>query len=294
MNLSHLRYFVKLAQIKHYTKTAELLCITQPSLSHAISQLEKELGVPLFEKGPHGTDLTGFGKQFFASVNSSLNILDKGIETIKSGSRGNGIIRIGCLRTLGIREVPELAADFKASRPDKDIRFTFHIGLSNRLIQSLAEGTFDVVFASRPQTMAQFEATAIAKQELVLIVPNDHPLAQNYVVDLRDTLDYPYVFFDKTSGLRPIVAHMFAEINETPKIAYEVSEDQVVAGLVAQNFGIAVVPFMDMLLQLDVKILPISHPSYERKFYMISNKNQYAPPVVQDFKKFVLDKVRNT
>lgn len=41
MNLSHLRYFVKLAQIKHYTKTAELLCITQPSLSHAISQLEK-------------------------------------------------------------------------------------------------------------------------------------------------------------------------------------------------------------------------------------------------------------
>ena len=74
--------------------------------------------------------------------------------------------------------------------------------------------------------MSQFEATAIAKQELVLIVPNDHPLAQNYVVDLRDTLDYPYVFFDKTSGLRPIVAHMFAEINETPKIAYEVSEDQ--------------------------------------------------------------------
>ena len=94
MNLSHLRYFVKLAQVKHYTKTAELLCITQPSLSHAISQLEKELGVVLFEKGPRGTELTSFGKQFFASVNSSLNILDNGIETIKSGARGNGIIRI--------------------------------------------------------------------------------------------------------------------------------------------------------------------------------------------------------
>lgn len=90
MNLSHLRYFVKLAQIKHYTKTAELLCITQPSLSHAISQLEKELGVVLFEKGPRGTELTSFGKQFFASVNSSLNILDNGIETIKNGARGNG------------------------------------------------------------------------------------------------------------------------------------------------------------------------------------------------------------
>ena len=65
MNLSHLRYFVKLAQIKHYTKTAELLCITQPSLSHAISQLEKELGVPLFEKGPHGTDLNRLWQAVF-------------------------------------------------------------------------------------------------------------------------------------------------------------------------------------------------------------------------------------
>ena len=50
MNLYQLRYFVKLAHVQHYTKTAEQLCITQPSLSHAISQLESELGVPLFEK----------------------------------------------------------------------------------------------------------------------------------------------------------------------------------------------------------------------------------------------------
>ncbi len=50
MNLFYLRYFVALAHIQHYTRAAEQLCITQPSLSHAISQLEKELGVPLFEK----------------------------------------------------------------------------------------------------------------------------------------------------------------------------------------------------------------------------------------------------
>ena len=178
MNLSHLRYFVKLAQIKHYTKTAELLCITQPSLSHAISQLEKELGVVLFEKGPRGTELTSFGKQFFASVNSSLNILDNGIETIKNGARGNGIIRIGCLRTLGVHYVPELAAAFKNVHPDRDIQFTFHVDLTNSLLKSLAESAFDLVFASRPMVMSQFEATAVSKQELVLIVPNDHPLAK--------------------------------------------------------------------------------------------------------------------
>ena len=59
MNLSHLRYFVELAHVQHYTRTAERLCITQPSLSHAISQLEGELGVPLFDhrKGKITDDL---------------------------------------------------------------------------------------------------------------------------------------------------------------------------------------------------------------------------------------------
>ena len=64
MNLIHLRYFVELADTRHYTKAAQQLCITQPSLSHAIAQLEKELGVPLFEKNGRNTELTVLGRQF--------------------------------------------------------------------------------------------------------------------------------------------------------------------------------------------------------------------------------------
>lgn len=66
MNLLHLRYFVELAGIQHYTRAAEKLCITQPSLSHAIAQLEVELGVPLFEKSGRGVVLTPYGKQFLS------------------------------------------------------------------------------------------------------------------------------------------------------------------------------------------------------------------------------------
>ncbi|WP_101913323.1 LysR family transcriptional regulator [Megasphaera vaginalis (ex Bordigoni et al. 2020)] len=291
MNLSHLRYFVKLAQVKHYTKAAEQLCITQPSLSHAISQLETELGVILFEKGPHGTELTDFGKQFFASVNSSLNILDNGIKTIKHGAKGNGLIRIGCLRTLGTHYVPEVVAAFKEAHPDKDLHFTFSTDMTRGLLEGLVEDSFDVVFASKPLNPSQFDITAVSKQDLVLITPKDHPLAEKYVIDLRDTLQYPYIAFDSTSGLRPIISRMFSEIKGSPQVVYEVSEDQVIAGLVAKKFGIAVVPYMDILLQLDVKILPIAYPSYERKFYAIFNKNHYLPPVVQNFRNFIISHI---
>lgn len=64
MNLFYLKYFVELAHVRHYTKAAQNLCITQPSLSHAIAQLENELGVPLFEKNGRNTTLTRFGREF--------------------------------------------------------------------------------------------------------------------------------------------------------------------------------------------------------------------------------------
>ena len=73
MNLFYLRYFVTLAHVKHYTKAAQQLCITQPSLSHAIAQMEKELGVPLFEKNGRNTLLTPFGREFLACAEHTLS-----------------------------------------------------------------------------------------------------------------------------------------------------------------------------------------------------------------------------
>ena len=76
MNLLHLRYFVELAHTQHYTRAAERLCITQPSLSHAIAQMESELGVPLFEKRGRNVALTHFGEQFLTCAQQTLDTLE--------------------------------------------------------------------------------------------------------------------------------------------------------------------------------------------------------------------------
>ena len=92
MNIYNLRYFVTLARIRQYTKAAEELCITQPSLSHAISQMEKELGVKLFEKNGHKITLTQFGEEFLSYAEKTLDVLDDGIASIKRSAMGNGTI----------------------------------------------------------------------------------------------------------------------------------------------------------------------------------------------------------
>ena len=97
MNLFYLRYFVTLAHMQHYTKAAEQLCIAQPSLSHAISQMEKELGLPLFEKSGRKTTLTRFGEEFLACAERTLSTLDEGIASIQRSARGEGLIRLGFL-----------------------------------------------------------------------------------------------------------------------------------------------------------------------------------------------------
>lgn len=90
MNLFQLRYFVTLAKMQHYTRAAHELCITQPSLSHAISQLEAELGVALFEKSGRNTTLTSFGEEFLICANRTLATLDSGVSSLQRSARGDG------------------------------------------------------------------------------------------------------------------------------------------------------------------------------------------------------------
>lgn len=288
MNLLHLRYFTELAKTQHYTRAAEALCITQPTLSHAISQLERELGVPLFEKHGRNVRLTYNGQQFLEYAQKALGSIDEGVELLQSVGRGEGIIRLGFLRTLGVDFIPKMAAGFLRHQSGKNIRFTFHTGVTGDLLNGLKEGGYDLVFASRSPEEFGFISIPVNKQDLVLIVPSGHPLADRQTIDLADTLPYPQVCFAPGSGLRDVIMNLYSKIGALPHVAYETEEDQVVAGLVAQGFGIAVVPYMDMLLKLDIKILPIVHPRWERHFYMISDNQAFQSPAVEKFRQYVL------
>jgi len=289
LNLYHLRYFVTLAHLEHYTKAAEKLMITQPSLSHAISLLEKELGVTLFEKEGRNVVLTKCGKMFLADVDKSLEILDLNVKTLKMISTGEGRIDLAFLRTLGIDFVPELTKKFLQANQEKSINFHFHTGVTADIIQGLKDKKYDIAFCSKIEKEQNIEFIPIAKQELVLIVPTDHPLADKDTIDLIETIPYPQILFTHKSGLRPVIDDLFRQIGEQPKVAYEVEEDQVIAGLVSKNFGIAVCPNMDMLNFMNLKVIQIASPSFERAFYLAVIKDKYLTPIVQKFKNFVIE-----
>ena len=195
MNLSHLRYFVQLAHTKHYTKAAEQLYITQPSLSHAIGKLERELGVPLFEKAAAGLELTVFGEKFLQDVESALEILDSSVDYLQRSAKGNGVIRVGILRTLGVEYAPKLIRKFLDENKDKQIEFTIHTGITKELLDKLKQREFDIVLSSRAPEQYKLCSEPILHQDMVLIVPTDHPLAKYHTIDLADTVNEPFIKF---------------------------------------------------------------------------------------------------
>ena len=288
MNLDYLRYFVKLAQVGHYTRASEQLNISQPSLSHAVRQLEEELGVPLFERQGRNTQLTQFGEEFLDCAVRTLATLDEGVISLRRKAKGEGLIRLGFLRVLGTDYVPRLAARFLAARPDRQIQFTFHSGRTQELLEGLADRRYDLVFCSRPAPELGLAAVPVRAQELVLIVPPGHPLAGRAGVSLAEAAPYPMVCFSRDSGLRAVVDELFDALGVCPQVAWETEEDQVVAGLVAQGFGIAVVPEMDVLHQLDLVALPITAPPYRRDFFLVHDDRLFLSPAAREFRQFVL------
>lgn len=288
MNLNQLRYFATLADLEHYTRAAEKLNISQPTLSHAMSLLEEELGVRLFQKQGRNVVLTKYGKLFLEYVKESLYILDSGISKIQEmTSKTQGVIDLAFIYTLGSEFIPELVGDFLKIHKGLNVRFQFTTGNTTELIQGLKDEKYDVAFCSMVEGEDSMEFIPVGVEKLVAVVPKNHPLADKQQVELEEIASYPQIFYAKNSGLRPTIDRLFEMAQIKPQIAYEILEDGAMAGLVARNFGIAIMPDIPLLKNLNVEVLELHAPVLERQFYMVLSRNNFHTPIVQYFTEYV-------
>lgn len=290
MNLKQLYYFKTLARTQHMTQAAELLAITQPSLSHSMAELEKELGTFLFEKQGRNIRLTKYGDFFLSYVERSLDELERGEKALKElTSPDKGHIDLAFIYTSGAHFAPLLLKEFSTHPDYQLISFSLSQGNTKDLLTHLKNETIDIALCSMVVPDEQIHFERIAEEEVVLIVPIHHPLAELEEIDLADTAPYPFVFFNKKSGLRPIVDSMLAEVNISPKIVCEVEEDHTLAGFVAFGHGIGILPRIAALDHYAVKIISIKNPSYHRFIYAATLKNHYLAPATRLFRDFVVN-----
>ena len=186
MNLNQLYYFRTLADYEHYTRAAEELHITQPTLSKAISSLEQELGAYLFEKKGRNVVLTKQGKHYLEYVKAALSELERGNDYLrKEQATAEGYIDLGMVTSVEYDMVPRWIQSFREST-GKKIFFSCKTGTSRQLINGLKEKQFALIFCTAISSETQIEFVPVFEQLLVAAVPVGHRFACRKSIHIQE------------------------------------------------------------------------------------------------------------
>lgn len=294
MNLRQLEFFRVLADTQHMTKTAKLLNTTQPNLSHSMSELEKELDAQLFEKKGRNIQLTKYGKFFYKYVIKALDELNKGERALKElVSPDKGRIDFGFIYTAGLFLAPMLMKQFSSFPGNEQIRFKLYQGNSSDLCELLIAEEIDLAITSKLEKREELAYEILARQEIVLIVPEKHVLANKEIISLVEIANYPFVAFNQRSGLRLFIDKMLELAAVSPEIVCEVEEDHTMLGFVSHNYGIALMPKIPSISAYNVKAIPILDNYSPRYIYLTTKKNHFLSPTSLRFKNFILPFSKN-
>lgn len=295
MNLYHLKYFVTLAHLEHYTKAAEQLSITQPSLSHAISSLEKEINIRLFEKEGRNIVLTRAGKKFLIDIEKALSLIDDSINSIHLSEIGEGCIDIAFHKNMSSSFIPDIARKFLDMHTDKKIDFKFHYNANSteELIDGLNSKNFDFIFCSKCINEKNIEYIPVFKQKPILLVSENHPLSQKECVCMDDILKYNLIVYTKNQTLLEKLSYYFGKKENIVNIAYKTDDINVITPLVSGDFGVSIVPENNSINLKGVKSIEISDLDWENIIFMAYLKTSYEIPLINEFKLFIEKNTNN-
>lgn len=289
MTLLQLQYFQALAHTLHYTRTAEDLHISQPSLSYAIRELEEELGVELFRTERRQTVLTASGQHFLPYVEHALSLIQEGVGTVRQRA-GNARqdVRLGYFHSVAASFIPTLVDGFYRQAGNMSIRFQFLESPSYEILSQVQSGALDLGFTLHQAGGVQ--AVQILRQRLYLAIPASHPLASRRLVSFIDFAGEPQIMLEHGSNLRESVDALFSAYRIIPNVAFEVRECNAALQYVGLAYGVAILPHVPAMNSEKVAILPIEGEDKEldRPVYLVSNNSSMNSVAVQQVRDYII------
>lgn len=291
MTLLQLQYFETLARVLHYTRAAEELHIAQPSLSYSINELEKELGVKLFDKENRKIVLTEYGERFLPYIQKSLMLMDEGANMLKQmAGSAPLVIRLGYFHSISSSLIPSMVDEVYRLPENQQIRFQFTENTSYDIFNLLKNGKLDLAFSAHRDEWA--DSITIMKQPLYLAVPLEHPLAERQHVTFEDFAREPQVMLDKASSLRTQIDQAFTQRGVIPKVVFEVRECNAALQYVSLKFGVAIIPELPAMKTERICAIPIDDKGKDfiRSIYLSWDRSRPLSPAVQRVRNLIVQK----
>lgn len=294
MELLQLQYFLALAKHQHVSRTAELLNISQPSLSATIKKLENELGAPLFLRKGRNIVLSPYGEAYKTYVEEAFFALDNGKRALHQMiGFDDKKLNLGILSPYVWTDVFH---QFHELHPEVQVnRYSIE---GQRYYESILSGNIDLYMGGINQIesldTSKLEYVTLYEDDMVLLVNRSHPLAGQKEIDLRQCRNEHFINLDASTNLQQFISHLYEQAGFTPKVMM-VCDYTLRDRMVSENHGISITTKLAALkTEADnVTFLTIKYPVEKRKLGLVWRKNHVLTKVMQDFCNTALDYYRN-
>jgi LysR family transcriptional activator of glutamate synthase operon len=290
MELRQLRYLVALADERHFTRAAEREHIAQPALSQQIRRLEAELGLTLVERTTRRVAMTQAGDLLVGRARRVLAELDAAQAELASlAGVQSGRLSVGALHTMGPVDLSLLLASFHRSHPGIDLEVREQS--SEELAEMLRVDEIDLAFLSVTEHIQSRGLTLhrLVSEELVVVLPTEHPLAARPSVRFGELADEAFISFRRGSRLRELLDWAAAEAGFEARITLESNESRRIRSLVSSALGVAILPRSDATGPgAAVAVIALVEPSLTRDVTLAARTQRRLSPAAIAFRDLTL------
>jgi DNA-binding transcriptional LysR family regulator len=292
MDLRRLEVFVKVAELGSFSRAAEALSLTQPTVSEHVRALEDDVGVQLLDRLGRGATPTPAGELLLTYARRVLVLMREARQALdRFQGRMSGELVVGGSTIPGEYVLPALIGQFRAKYPD--ISISLRIGSSRQVSEWVEEGRVEVaVVGARPASRA-LAARELMADEMVMVVPADHPWAARTSVTLADVRGEPLILRERGSGSREALERALGEVGmDLPafRVVGEMGSTQAVKQAVRAGIGVALISrraVEDECRAGLLRCVKVSGLNVARSFHVVTHRERTRSPLAQAFLEYV-------
>jgi LysR family hydrogen peroxide-inducible transcriptional activator len=243
MNLRALQYFVKLAELKHFSKAATACFVSQPTLSTQIKKLEDELGVQLVERSPKHIMLTPVGEEIAERAQLVLSDINQ-IRAVarRSGNPADGVLRLGLFPTLAPYFLPHVVPALRKRYPN--LRLQLAEEKTEKILRMLRQGELDAALLALPINNEGLELEVLFEEPFVLALPAGHPLVDRTEITVSDLAGAELLLLEEGHCLRDHALEVCALADAHERVDFHATSMETLRQMVAADVGITLMPLL--------------------------------------------------
>ncbi len=285
-----LQVFHTVARLLSFTKAADELHMTQPAVTFQVRQLEEQFNTRLFDRTHNRISLTDAGHRVFESAGKIFQLyaeMDNSVRELTGDI--SGILILGASTTIAEYMLPVLLGDFKEKFPDVVIRLK--VANTDGIVSQVENNMIDLGVVEAPVSNKNLVVEKCREDELVLIVPLNHELANNDVVSLAEITKYPFICREEGSGTREVMIESMnaAGISNTDlSVSMELGSLEAIKGAVEAGMGVSVLSSATIVKELKLGTLVAIKldPPLTRPFSFVHQKQKFRVRAMDELLNF--------